>query len=185
MRLPRRPAARAAWAVIVALGAILMLVAVSYAGGATLSLVARRTPDGIEATAVLADPQGRAVSGVTVAFLRRTTFGWLEVARLDTGAGGTARAVMALPPGLVPEIKAVAEVGDQTVEQLARLDLAAAREAPIRPGETTLEALSPQPGFISPYPPVRLLATLMPVLLGVWVTYAVVVYQLTAIARNR
>ncbi len=71
------------------------------------------------------------------------------------------------------------------MEQRAQLGLSTAQEAPIRPDETILQALSPQPAFISPYPPVRLLVTLVPVLLGVWLTYAVVVYQLTAIAHNR
>ena len=52
-------------------------------------------------------------------------------------------------------------------------------------GEGELRTLSPQPGFISPYPPGRLLLTLIPILAGVWTTYAVVAYQLYAIARNR
>lgn len=184
MRPPRRSAARVTCAVIIALAAIPLLATGSDAGGATLSLSAEPVPDGIEATATVTDPQGRAVSGAEIVFLRRTTFGWLEVARMTTGADGTVRAVLGLPRGAVHEIKAIAEGEDYTVQRVLRLDPSVEGGPRIRPGEVALEALSPQPGFISPYPPARLLVTLLPVLLGVWITYTVVAYQLYGIARN-
>ncbi len=185
MRLPHNFVACAICAVIVALVPVLLLAAAASAGESALSLVAEQTVRGIEVTATVTDPQGRAVSGAAMTFLRRTAFGWLEVVRVTTKADGTVRAVVPLPPGAVPEIKAVAEIEDQTVQQIVRLDPGTGRLPRTRPGEATLQTFSPQPGFISPYPPVRLLATLLPVLLGVWTTYAVVVYQLHGIARNQ
>ncbi len=185
MRLPRRPVALATRAVFLALAAMFLLATGAYAGGATLSLLAQRAPNGIEATATLTDPRGRAVSGAEITFLRRTTFGWLEVVRVTTGADGTVRTVLSLPPGAGQEIQAVAEVEDQPVQRILRVDRSTERRPRTRPGEATLEVLSAQPGFISPYPPVRLLVTLLPILLGVWMTYAVVVYQLYGIARNQ
>ncbi len=74
-----------------------------------------------------------------------------------------------------------ASLMDQEVSTTVRLDPGEAVSPRKRPGEATL---SPQPVFISPYPPVRLLLTLDPILTGVWLTYAVVVYQLYRVPRG-
>lgn len=62
---------------------------------------------------------------------------------------------------------------------------ASAQPAPeprARPGVETLESISPQPGLVSPYPPVLEVAFLVVIVGGVWITYGYVVYQVYRIS---
>lgn len=142
-----------------------------------------RLSGGADRTA--ADAQGRALPDAEIVFQRHTTFGWLEVARLTTGANGSTRIVLPVIAGSRIEVMAVATVRERTISTTARVATGSVRSPQFRPGEAELGAFSSQPGFISPYPPGRLLLTLAPLLAGIWVTYAVVVYQLCGIIRNR
>ncbi|MDR7519901.1 MAG: hypothetical protein QN123_10085 [Armatimonadota bacterium] len=55
----------------------------------------------------------------------------------------------------------------------------------IRPGRYVLRDLSPQPGFISPYP-VPLQVVLLAVILGgIWTTYGYIVWLLSRIRGAR
>ncbi|MEW6046358.1 MAG: hypothetical protein AB1609_07730 [Bacillota bacterium] len=56
--------------------------------------------------------------------------------------------------------------------------------AAARPGPEQLQAVSPRPQFISPYPPVALVAALGLVAGAVWLTYAYVLYQVWRIATR-
>lgn len=180
--LRRRMAALAAAGLLSGLG-VLAFAGAAQAQMGRLSLKARPEAAGVEVVAVLTDPRGRPVPDAEVAFHRRTAFGWLEMGRVTTASDGSARLVVA-PRGGSLEVRAEATVEDQTVSESVRLDLGGVRALRVRPGTATLSQFSPQPAFISPYPPLRLLVTLGPLLAGVWLTYAVVVYQLYRIARG-
>ncbi len=184
MRPLRRIAKLSVLKLLAALSVIFTATGVLQAGTETLSLDVRPGPDGIEVAALLTDAQGRAVPDAEILFRRRTTFGWLEVARLTTGANGSARIVLPVMAGPRVQVMAVATVGERTVSKTAQVGTGSVSPLQIRPGEAELGAFSPQPGFISPYPPGRLLLALTPILVGIWVTYAVVVYQLYGIIRN-
>lgn len=185
MSLRRRAAVLVA-AGIVAVTSLFLLVADGAQAqdeGGRLSLKRQLDVAGIQVVATVTDLQGRSLPNTEVTFFRRTAFGWLQEARLTTGADGTARLILG-PRGGRLDVRAVATLGDQEVSKTVRLELGEAGSPRERPGEATLATLSPQPGFISPYPPVRLLLTLGPILAGVWLTYAVVVYQLYRVARG-
>lgn len=57
--------------------------------------------------------------------------------------------------------------------------------ASVRPGRNLLRRLSPQPGFISPYPVPLQVALLGLILGGIWTTYGYVVWLLLQIRRAR
>lgn len=183
----RRPKA----AVGIPLGLLLALVVLMlgakalYAGGGRLALEVQPDLAETDVTATLTDARGRPVADAEITFLRRTAFGWLEVARAATDTDGRARTVLDVPASPGIELQATAAIGEDVLSQTVRADGNRLPPVPTRPGEADLSALVPQPGFVSPYPPARLLLALMPVLVGVWATYAVVVYQLYGIARNR
>lgn len=81
------------------------------------------------------------------------------------------------------------EISAETGEEETIRATILAREVPafvpqIRPGHERLRSLSPQPGFISPYP-VPLQLTLFGLVLGgIWTTYGYVVWLLLRIRRG-
>src|SRR3990170_9001255 len=102
---------------------------------------------------------------------------WLTVAEVESHSDGTA--VVVLPPtSLYAEISA--DVGEGGVDMLAA---SVARPEPaVRPGRGILRILSPQPGFISPYPPPQILFVAL-ILGGIWTTYAYLVVLLVKLRR--
>lgn len=168
--------------------ACLLLVAVTAAvaeGGAParISLVAQVQMDGsTRLVATVRDGVGAQVAGAPVTFLARTAFGWLRLAEVDTGALGTASFTLsAVPP--YSEVQARAGDGDALQAGLL-LALPPARDLVRRPGLDVLRGLSPQPGFLSPYPPVQILFVAA-LLGGIWTTYVYLVSLLVRMKRAR
>lgn len=151
------------------------------AAPAKISL-ARETDDtgSTRIVATVADAAGAAVASTAVSFSVRTAFGWLRVAEMNTDANGTA-ALTLEPTMRYPELLAQAE---EVPDVRAGLRLAQGeRPGPVRrPGRGILRALSPQPGFLSPYPPVQILFVAA-LLGGIWGTYAYLVLLLARIRR--
>jgi hypothetical protein len=106
----------------------------------------------------------------------------MRLAEEDTGAAGTASFTLGAS---VRYTEVQARAGD-TAALRAGLLLAQAEERdPVRrPGLDVLRGLSPQPGFISPYPPVQILFVAA-LLGGIWTTYAYLVSLLVRIKRAR
>lgn len=180
----QRPSRAILAPVVVALLAMLVLALVPVAGaGEPARISLSREPDPSGAVRLLArvtDSAGGAVEGTAVTVLGRTAFGWLMLGEAETDARGTA--AFTLPPG-----QAIAEVTAQAGEdQNIRAVLAlipGERGIPAkRPGRDVLRTLSPQPGFISPYPPPQLLI-LGVILGGIWLTYGFLVLHLVRIRR--
>ncbi len=137
-------------------------------------------PDGtLQIMAIVVDAKGAVVAGTPVVLNVRTTFGWLPVAKATTDAGG--RVQVTLPPSLrAGEI--TAEAGeDAQVSTSIRLGNGILREPTVRPGRDPLSTLSPQPGFISPYPVPIQVAFLGVILGGIWTAYGYVVWLLSRI----
>jgi len=164
--------------------AMLLTVSAAFAGEPARVLLERTsTPDGatwIEATVL--DEGGNPVPGVPVSFAARMTFGWLRLEEASTDERGRAR--ITLPPPLRPR-EIVAEVQGETETARASIALGEARpSAPAtRPGREVLRELSPQPGFISPYPVPLPVTVLTLILGGIWATYGVVLWLLVRIRR--
>ncbi len=134
-------------------------------------------------TAVVTDASGAPVAEQTVVFKARTAFGWLLVGERSTDAAG--RATVDLPAGArLAEIRV--EVGnDGEASATLRLRRSNLPAPQVRPGRDVLERLSPQPGFISPYPVPAQVALLAVVLGGIWTTYGYVAWLLWRIRRER
>lgn len=168
----------------VAAGLLMPILLVGAAGAvvagppAKIDLTRQNGADGLtQITAVVTDADGEPVEGASVTFRMKTAFGWLTVADVESRSDGTA--VVVLPPAsLYAEIRA--DAGEGSVGVLAT---SAARPEPaVRPGRRILRTLSPQPGFISPYPPPQILFVAL-ILGGIWTTYAYLVAVLMRIRR--
>ncbi len=160
------------------------LDALAAASPARVLLQSQAGADGtVQVTATVVDADGAPVAEVPLVFKGRTAFGWLTVHEAATDKEGRARTV--LPAGRLPGEIAV-EAGDEG--EIHAAILIGKREAvppSIRPGRDVLRGMSPQPGFISPYP-VPLQATLFSLVLGaIWSTYGYVLWLLLRIRRER
>jgi len=151
---------------------------------AQITLKAESASDGsLGITAVVMDAKGAPAAEVPVVFKARTTFGWLPIREVPTDAAGHARLVLpvTLRPGEVS-----AEAGaEELIRATVRLDQRRAVEPRVRPGRDVLSALSPQPGFISPYLVPTQLMLLALVLGGIWTTYGYVAWLLSRIRSGR
>jgi len=138
---------------------------------------------GTHVTVTVTDARGTPMERVAVTLRAKTTFGWLNVAVGKTDERGQMH--LALPASSrFAEIGA--EAGDaETVQTAVRLEQVPPAAPTVRPGYATLARVSPQPGFISPYPvPVQVL--LLGLILGsIWATYGYVVSLLVQIRRTR
>lgn len=145
--------------------------------------VETRPMGAVRVTATVIDAQGAPVPDVSVIVRAKTTFGWLKVAEGTTDPRGQIRAEL---PASSRFEEIAAEAGDaETLQAAIRLEQGRPTGPVVRPGYTTLARLSPQPGFISPYP-VPLQVILLSVILGgVWITYGYVVFLLVRIQRTR
>ncbi len=150
---------------------------------ARVVLQTRTMPDGtIRLTATVVDGRGDPVAESPVIFKARTTFGWLTLAETVSGKDGTAQ--VTLPAARAGEV--TVEVGEEGTVRAAVLIGAPIPPRPrIRPGRDVLRGLSPQPGFISPYPVTLQVGLFGGVLAGVWITYGYVVWLLLRIRRER
>ncbi len=164
---------------------VLLLLAVltvpAAAAPAKISLTRETNDDGsTRIVATVTDAAGAAVKDTAVSFSVRTAFGWLRVAEMNTDAGGTA--VLQLDPTMrYAELLAQSEEEPDVRAGLRPAQVE--RPAPVqRPGSGVLRALSPQPGFVSPYPPVQILFVAV-LLGGIWTTYAYLVLLLARIRR--
>lgn len=148
---------------------------------ARVALVQQSLPDGnIRLLATVTDATGRGVEGAEVIFQARTAFGWLRLGAEETD--GTGRASVDLDASS-PYAEVSVQVGEGTTVRAALLRQSMERLEPgTRPGFDVLQGLSPQPGFISPYPPVQILFVAV-VLGGIWTTYAYLVSLLLRIRR--
>ncbi len=150
---------------------------------ARVLLRAETAPDGtLQVTAMVVDARGAPVADVPLTLKARATFGWLTFYETTTGKDGIARTTL-VPGTAAGEITAEAgEDGNIT----AAILVGEKKTAPprIRPGRDVLRRLSPQPGFISPYP-VPLQVVLFGLILGgIWVTYGYVAWALLRIAKG-
>ncbi len=168
-------------------GICVMALAVLPAWGAAAEparvlLRAQAAPSGmVRVTATVVDVRGVAVAEVPVVLKARTTFGWLTLLEATTRKDGTVQATLA--PGTAPAEIAVEAGEDGTVRAAVLLGGKETVPPRIRPGREVLRGLSPQPGFISPYP-VPLQVTLFGVILGgIWITYGYVAWLLLRIRR--
>ncbi|HXF82609.1 MAG TPA: Ig-like domain-containing protein [bacterium] len=148
---------------------------------ARISLVQAAQTDGaVRLVATVTDRAGAPASGAAVTFLGRTAFGWLTLAEVDTDAAGTASITLSAPPRY-PEVRA--RLGeDASVQAGLRLGAPAVRNPQRRPGREALRDLSPQPGFLSPYPPAQILFVAV-LLGGIWTTYAYLIALLLRLRR--
>lgn len=150
---------------------------------ARVVLQTRMMPDGtIRLTATIVDGRGAPVAESPAIFKVRTTFGWLTLAETVSGKDGTAEAT--LPARTAGEI--AVEVGEEgTVRATVLIGAPISSPLRIRPGRDVLRGLSPQPGFISPYPVPLQVATFGMILAGIWITYGYVVWLMGRIRRER
>lgn len=149
---------------------------------AALTLAVQIRDDGTTlVTGRVTDAKGAPAPGVLVAFQVQTAFGWLLVAEVKTDRTGEARVV--LPRTRAGEIRAEAEDGDTTLRAAKWIDRVSPPAPATRPGRDVLSGLSPQPGFISPYPVPLEVAILALALGGIWMTYAYLVSLLVRIRR--
>jgi len=148
---------------------------------ARISLVTRDGADGsLRLVAAVQDASGAPVPGMVVTFRAHTAFGWLTLAEVETDAAGTASALLSGPSRYA---RVQARAGDDAaLEAELLLALPSARDPQRRPGLEVLRRMSPQPGFISPYPPVQILVVAV-LLGGIWTTYVYVVSLLLRLRR--
>lgn len=138
---------------------------------------------GTHVAATVTDARGNPVSDVAVTLRAKTTFGWLQVAEGTTDRHGQMHAVLPASSRF-PEI--VAEAGEaETLQAAVLLEQGSMSTPGVRPGRAALARLSPQPGFISPYPVPALVLLLSVILGGIWATYGRVVFLLVQIRRGR
>ncbi|MCL6554351.1 MAG: Ig-like domain-containing protein [Firmicutes bacterium] len=165
-------------------GLALTLSPASAAEPAGVMLTTAPGPAGaVQVTAVVTDAAGAPVAEVSVVFRARTTFGWLTLGERTTDQTGRARIEL---PGAVRTAEVRADAGEEgQVRAVVRLHQPAPAAPSVRPGRDVLAQLSPQPGFISPYPVPAQVAALAVLLGGIWTTYGYVVWLLRKIARGR
>jgi len=151
---------------------------------AVLTLTAQPAADGtVQVTAMVTDGDGAPVADTPIAFKVRTAFGWLPLAETSTGADGRANLSL-VPPAGPAEITAQA-VLESAVQATIRLGAQQTAGTRLRPGRDVLRNLSPQPGFISPYPVPLQVALFGLILGGIWTTYGYVVWRLLGIRHSR
>jgi CHASE1-domain containing sensor protein len=133
---------------------------------------------------VVADAKGAPVVGAPVVIKVRVAFGWLSIARASTDQAGRARVDL---PATLRSGEVSAEAGDDGQARAAVRfgEETLRRQLVVRPGRDALSALSPQPGFISPYPVPLQVALLGLILGGIWTTYGYVVWLLSRIRGAR
>jgi len=162
---------------------VVMIVAapVLAAEPAQVTLAVEAVPaGGARVIATVTDARGAPVPGASVMLRAKTTFGWLTLAEGTTDRRG--QISLPLPPSSRFE-EIAAEAGDaETVQAAIRLERGRPAEPAVRPGHRALDRLSPQPGFISPYPVPLQVLLLGVVLGGIWSTYA---YIVVLLARMR
>ena len=180
-RLPR-----GALIALVALWVAVVLAALPAraAEPAQVTLKVQMGSDGVfRATAQVVDAKGAPASEVPVVFRVRTTFGWLSVGKGATDASG--RTQVRLPATVRPG-EITAEAGDDgQVRATVRFGEGKLAEPAVRPGRDVLSSLSPQPGFISPYPVPLQVALLGVILGGIWTTYGYMIWLLSRIRTGR
>ncbi len=171
---------------LLACTAAVLLAAPSAQGAepARVVLQARTTAGGtIRLTATVVDGRGAPAAESPVIFKVRTTFGWLTLAETVSGKDGTAQATL---PAARTAGEIAVEAGEEGTVRAAILIGAPIPSRPrIRPGRDVLRDLSPQPGFISPYPVPLQVALFGMILTGIWTTYGYVVWLLLRIRRER
>lgn len=135
-----------------------------------------------QVTVMVVDAKGAVVPEAPVVLKVRTAFGWLPVAKRATDASGRAR--VTLPPNFRGG-EITTEAGeDGQASATIRFGRAEFRPLSVRPGRDVLGGLSPQPGFISPYPVATQVALLAVVLGGIWVSYGYVAWLLSRIRTS-
>ncbi len=167
-----------------------LIVAVALTAPAAAAAPARVTlaveallGGGAHVTATVTDARGSPMGDVAVTLRAKTTFGWLRVAAGTTDRRGQMHAVL---PASSRFAEIVAEAGEaETLQAAVRLEQGPMSAPGVRPGRAALAPLSPQPGFISPYPVPVLVLLLSVILGGIWVTYGRVVFLLVQIRRGR
>lgn len=169
-------------------GMFVLALAVTPAWGAAapparVVLRAQATPDGtVQVTAKVVDGRGAGVAEVPVVLKARTAFGWLTLRETTTRKDGTAQVTLA--PGAVPSEIAVEAGEDGNLTAAIRMGEKTAVAPRIRPGRDVLTRLSPQPGFISPYPVPLQVALLGLILGGIWTIYGYVGWMLVRMAKG-
>ena len=182
MSLPRDgPMSRSL--ILVAAFWIVLALAVPAARAAEAAEVTMRVqaaPGGsFRVTAVVVDAKGTAVPDVPVVLKMRTAFGWLSIAKGATDQAG--RWQFTLPAATRPGELSVEAGEDSEIRTTLRTGEAGPTALEIRPGRESLSRLSPQPGFISPYPVPLQVALLGVVLGGIWSTYGYVIWLLSRV----
>lgn len=149
------------------------------AESARIGLVVDPATDGrLRVTAAVTDTAGKPLAGAAVMFRAKTAFGWLVLGEATTDRAG--KAEVTISPAKYGEVSA--ETGDESPVSAAILIRDGTSPPPDRrPGRDELRDLSPQPGFISPYP-VPQMAILALILGGIWIVYG---YIITLLARIR
>lgn len=171
---------------------LLMAVAALDLLGATAALagdpanvgITRETMSdgGTRLIATVTDDTGSPVKSAPGTFYGKTVFGWLVLGEAVTNETGRAEITLS---ALSPYPEVAAEVaGDSELRAAILLERMRPWEPAVRPGPDALRSLSPQPGFISPYPVPQLLI-LGVILGGIWTTYAYLVSLLSKIPRAR
>jgi len=163
--------------------ALLAASAVPAAGAepSRLLLQQERLDGNLRLLATVTETSGRGVEGAEVVFQARTAFGWLKLGGAETDARGKASVDL---PAASPYAEVSAQAGEATVVRAEVVLRQNVRGGPAtRPGRDVLERLSPQPGFISPYPPVQIVLVAV-ILGGIWATYAYLVSLLIRIRRT-
>ncbi len=124
---------------------------------------------------------GKPASGVTVEFSAPRTFGAVALGKDNTLDDGTAAVVFPTLPGAADgtlRIEAVLTAPDAFAGQHAAASLPAFAPRPAAADRGFARTLW------SPHAPVPLLATLLVLLGGVWLTYGVVIYQIFKIKQE-
>ncbi len=172
--------------VIAILMAILALAAPAVAAASARMTLATDLllGGGTHLTVTVTDARGNPMKAVVVTLRAKTTFGWLRVTEATTDPRGQIHAVLPASSRFT-EIVAEAAADAETVQAAVRLERGPISAPGVRPGRATLAPLSPQPGFISPYPVPWLVLVLGVILGGVWVTYGRVIFLLVQIRRGR
>lgn len=176
------PHRRRAAIVLIALVTILAFSAGAATAAESVRLSLSREPndDGsARIVAAVADASGKPVAGESVTFRVKTAFGWLTVAEVETGPDGRAAIVLPAEPRYA-EVQGQAGGGDARAG--LRLSEIASTQPAVRPGRGVLRGLSPQPGFISPYPPPQILFV-AGLLGGIWITYGYLMWLLIRLRR--